>query len=226
MLDGVSFNRLNPNSRSAEFGLDQDQYNQQTNSFSAIPEEKLFMVGRSKRLYFNRITFSSLSLIAHTPLSDRPGRRFLDSLSAPRSGANSVSPSWVRCTSMTKHSTSTKLRSYRPAQCHFLTRHGCGMRCLGLSCPRRRSCWSNLWSRTVPTSLISLVARVVVASSFCTAALVLARFSSLHSPTDPDPPGAQMNLRRPGVRPEELIYSLLVLVLVLLSYNLNLWSRR
>lgn len=44
MLDGVSFNRLNPNSRSAELGLDQDQYNQQTNSFEAIPEEKMFMV--------------------------------------------------------------------------------------------------------------------------------------------------------------------------------------
>jgi hypothetical protein len=45
MLDGVSFNRLNPNSRSADLGgLNQDQYNQQTNSFEAIPDEKLFMV--------------------------------------------------------------------------------------------------------------------------------------------------------------------------------------
>ncbi|ELR14969.1 ATPase, AAA domain containing protein [Acanthamoeba castellanii str. Neff] len=44
MLDGVSFNRLNPNSRSADLGgLNQDQYNQQTNSFEAIPDEKLFM---------------------------------------------------------------------------------------------------------------------------------------------------------------------------------------
>ena len=48
MLDGVSFNRLNPNSRSADLGgLNQDQYNQQTNSFEAIPDEKLFMVLRS-----------------------------------------------------------------------------------------------------------------------------------------------------------------------------------
>lgn len=46
MLDGVSFNRLNPNSRSAEIsmGMDADHYNQQTNSFEAIPEEKMFMV--------------------------------------------------------------------------------------------------------------------------------------------------------------------------------------
>lgn len=65
MLDGVSFNRLNPNSRSAEFGLDQDQYNQQTNSFSAIPEEKLFMVGRSKRLYFNDESNHVLLLVSY-----------------------------------------------------------------------------------------------------------------------------------------------------------------
>ena len=46
MLDGVSFNRLNPNSRSADLtgDLSQDQYNQQTNSFEAIPDEKMFMV--------------------------------------------------------------------------------------------------------------------------------------------------------------------------------------
>jgi hypothetical protein len=44
MLDGVSFNRLNPNSRSSELGLSNDQYNMQTNSFEAIPEEKMFMV--------------------------------------------------------------------------------------------------------------------------------------------------------------------------------------
>ena len=50
MLDGVSFNRLNPNSRLADLSGDmsQDQYNQQTNSFEAIPDEKLFMVTHAR----------------------------------------------------------------------------------------------------------------------------------------------------------------------------------
>jgi len=44
ILDGVSFNRINPNSRSADvYGLNQDIFNEQSNNFEAVPEDKLYM---------------------------------------------------------------------------------------------------------------------------------------------------------------------------------------
>jgi len=43
MLDGLSFDCMNPNSRLGDLNMG-DQCNQQTNSFGAIPANKLYMV--------------------------------------------------------------------------------------------------------------------------------------------------------------------------------------
>jgi len=43
ICDGVSFNRSNPNSRSSQYAFDSDMYNEQSNNFDSIPDNKLFM---------------------------------------------------------------------------------------------------------------------------------------------------------------------------------------
>jgi len=43
IVDGVSFNRINPNSRSSNMSFDQDIYHEQSNNFDMIPDYKLYM---------------------------------------------------------------------------------------------------------------------------------------------------------------------------------------